>query len=183
MKKVFGILSANTFDKFILISSLDFYQCFTKIQQKTFRITSHSALFSARKVVSVRYYIILNCCSSNIPIIKALILVTWEQIEVRFLCAFCLRVTLKCNRITPEPRPFTRSNRFTPPGTFGVRASNGPPGHLPIGSGRLGVPVAHLAQANSDPFPGHIPARLRPLGYRQNTRLGPTRILASSHVT
>jgi hypothetical protein len=24
--------------------------------------------------------------------------------------------------------------------------------------------VAHSAQANSDPFPGHIPARLRPLG-------------------
>jgi hypothetical protein len=65
----------------------------------------------------------------------------------------------------------------------GVRAGHGPPGHLPIGSGRLGVPVAHLGQANSDPFPGHIPARHRPLGYRQNTRLGPTRILASSHVT
>ncbi len=38
-----------------------------------------------------------------------------------------------------------------------------------------------MAKANSDPFPRHIPARLRPLGYRQNTRLGPTRILASSH--
>ncbi len=69
------------------------------------------------------------------------------------------------------------------PAPSGVRAGHGPPGHLPIGSGRLGVPVAHLAQANSDPFPGHIPARLRPLGYWQNTRLGPTRILASSHVT
>jgi hypothetical protein len=50
------------------------------------------------------------------------------------------------------------------PAPSGVRAGHGTPGHLPIGSGRLGVRVAHL-----DPFPGHIPARLRPLGYRQKT--------------
>jgi hypothetical protein len=59
------------------------------------------------------------------------------------------------------PSPFMRSNRS------GVRAGHGPPGHLPICSGRFGVPVAHSAQANSDPFPGHmthIPALLRPLG-------------------
>jgi hypothetical protein len=39
------------------------------------------------------------------------------------------------------------------PAPSGVRAGHGPTGHLPIGSGRLGVPVAHLAQADSDPLP------------------------------
>jgi hypothetical protein len=96
----------------------------------------------------------------------------------------------------PSPLPGTITVALVPsrlggqtalhrPAPSGVRAGHGPPGYLPIGSGRLGVPVAHLAQANSDPFPGHIPARLRPLGYRQNTRLGPTRlgIIASNGST
>jgi hypothetical protein len=45
--------------------------------------------------------------------------------------------------------------------------------------------LARLAQANPGPFPGHIPARLRPLEYWQNTRprLGPTLIPASNHCT
>jgi hypothetical protein len=72
----------------------------------------------------------------------------------------------------PPPLPVTVTAAFVPsrghtalhrPAPSGARAGHGPPGHLPIGSGRFGVPLAHLAQADSDPFPGHIPARLRPL--------------------
>jgi len=75
------------------------------------------------------------------------------------------------------PRPFTRSNRFTPPGTLGgpgrSRATRSPPDRLgptrstggPLGSGQLGsvprshpcsaqatrIPAEHTAQADSDP--------------------------------
>ena len=58
------------------------------------------------------------------------------------------------------------------PAPSGVRAGHGPPGHLPIGSGRLGVtvPVARLAQANPGPFPGHILARLTESGHSNTGR-------------
>jgi hypothetical protein len=62
------------------------------------------------------------------------------------------------------PRPLHAVTPLYTAGHPRVRACHGPPGHLQIGSGRLEVPVAHSAQADSDPFPGHIPARLSPLG-------------------
>jgi hypothetical protein len=43
--------------------------------------------------------------------------------------------------------------------------------------------VAHSAQADSDPFPGHIPARLRPLGLPAEHRDGSGRLGSQRTVT
>ncbi len=75
------------------------------------------------------------------------------------------------------PRPFTRSNRFTPPGTLGVRAGHGPHAYHPIGPGRLGVhrPAPSGVRAGHGP-PGYLPIGTGRLGVPVSQLLRPTRI-------
>ena len=89
-----------------------------------------------------------------------------------------------CRSLAQSRQPRSRRGHVAlhHPAPARARAGHGPPGSLPIGSGRLGVlwPTRPRLTRDPSPVPLSGPGRL---GLPADRRLGPTRIPSSSHVT